>query len=273
MPAGGFDTGDRLAESVLMIRPHFPIAMLGFFLLVVVGCSSSDNSRQNQNQPPVIVVQAPPETRSQPASNAAQNYPGLAWQTPNTTNQAGQSDSEEGSDNPDAEPYDVVALLREFDPELTDSPKDQKSKMAFDDILSAHAVADDTYLYGRILTRAPMRGDDVREVRFWIEQDDGKKMATVELKIGSRGSPCELSNVKNPDTQVVVNRCFWVGNAIDFRIPLDKIPSIIDTAATFHVSGFQTCCEDTDRNLPYDELEGAQGVWRVPGVAAEVETK
>jgi len=145
--------------------------------------------------------------------------------------------------------------------------------MAFDDILSAHAVADDTYLYGRIVTRAPMRGDDVREVRFWIEQDSGNKMATVELKIGSRGSPCELSNAKKPDSQTVVNRCFWIGNAIDFRVPLDKIPSVIDTKSTFHVSGFQTCCEDTERNKPYDELNGAQGVWRVPGVAAEVETK
>jgi hypothetical protein len=242
-------------------------------LLLVTGCSSSDNSRQNQNQPPVIVVQAPPETRSQLAPSADSSYPGLAWQTPKTSNQEGNSPDGGASDNPDAEPYDVVSLLREFDPELTDAPKDQTSGMAFDDILSAHAVADDTYLYGRIVTRAPMRGDDVREVRFWVEQDDGKNMATVELKIGSRGSPCEISNSKKPDTQAVVNRCFWIGNAIDFRIPLDKIPSNIDTKASFHVSGFQTCCEDTGRNKPFDELNGAQGVWRVPGVAAEVETK
>ncbi len=262
-----------MEESVPMIHPHFPFPILGFLLLLAAGCSSSDNSRQGQNQPPVIVVQAPPETRSQPAPTADSNYPGLAWQTPKANNPNAEAPNGGASDNPDAEPYDVVALLREFDPELADAPKDQKSEMAFDDILSAHAVADDTYLYGRILTRAPMRGDDVREVRFWIEQDDGKKMATVELKIGSRGSPCELSNAKKPESQAVVNRCFWIGNAIDFRIPLDKVPSIIDTKSTFHVSGFQTCCQDAERNKPYDELNGAQGVWRVPGVAAEVETK
>jgi hypothetical protein len=215
------------------------------------------------------VVQAPPETRSQPSSSAGSSYPGLAWQTPTVNNPAAAAAAEGPSDNPDAEPYDVVSLLREFDPELTDRPKDQRGDLAFDDILSAHAVADDTYLYGRIVTRAPMQGEDVREVRFWIEQDDGKKMATVELKIGSRGSPCELSDAKKPETQLVVNRCFWIGNAIDFRIPLEKVPSIIDTKTPFHVSGFQTCCEDTERNKPYDELEGAQGVWRVPGVATE----
>lgn len=269
MAAGGFDTGERMAEAVPMIRPRLGLLALASLLLSLGACSSGGGSRQDQNQPPVIVVQAPPETRSQPLAGSDSNYPGLAWQTPKANNPG----AEGPSNNPDAEPYDVVALLREFDPELTDSPKDQRGELAFDDILSAHAVADDTYLYGRVVTRAPMRGDDVREVRFWIEQDDGKKMATVELKIGSRGSPCELSDVKKPETQSVVNRCFWIGNAIDFRIPLDKVPSIIDTAAPFHVSGFQTCCEDAERNKPYDELEGAQGVWRVPGVAAEVETK
>jgi hypothetical protein len=262
-----------MAEAVLMIRHSFCLLALASLVLFLGACSSGGGSRQDQNQPAVIVVQAPPETRSQSPWPPESNYPGLAWQTPRAATPLGGSGEAGAADNPDAEPYDVVALLREFDPELTDSPKDQKGEMAFDDILSAHAVADDTYLYGRIVTRAPMRGDDVREVRFWIEQDNGKKMVTVELKIGSRGSPCELSDVKKPDTQNVVARCFWIGNAIDFRIPLDKVPSIIDTAAPFHVSGFQTCCQDNERNKPYDELEGAQGVWRVPGIATEVETK
>ena len=255
-----------------MIRLHLSLLTLASLILSLTACSTGGNSRQDQNQPPVIVVQAPPETRNQTAGSSDNSYPGLAWQTPAANTSAART-AGEASNNPDAEPYDVVALLREFDPELTDAPKDQKSEMAFDDILSAHAVADNTYLYGRLVTRAPMRGDDVREVRFWIEQDSGKKMVTVELKIGSRGSPCELSDSKKPDTQNVVNRCFWIGNAIDFRIPLNQVPSIIDTKAPFHVSGFQTCCQDSERNKPYDELEGAQGVWRVPGVATEVETK
>ena len=261
-----------MEDSVRMIDLRLPSFLLLIIANLLAACGGSGSNEPAQ--PPVIVVQAPPETAPAQAGSTDPAYPGLAWQTPKTnpSSAAGAAGADNKS-NPDAEPYDVVALLREFDPELTDAPKDQLGEGAFDDILSAHAVADDTYLYGRLVTRAPMQGEDIREVRFWIEQDDGKKMATVELKIGTRGSPCELSDVKNPEAQSTVNRCFWIGNAIDFRIPLSSVPKNINTKEPFHVSGFQTCCKDSERSQPYDELEGAQGVWRVPGVASEVETK
>ena len=236
-------------------------------------CSSGSGSKSEQDKPPVIVVQAPPETSNSQAQPSDSTYPGLAWQTPESKAGPGAEGGDSSETNPMAEPYDVVALLREFDAELTDAPKDQKGEAGFDDILSALAVADDSFLYGRLVTRAPMQGDGVREIRFWIEQDDGKKMVTVELKVGSSENPCELSDTNKPESQTVVPGCFWMGNAIDFRIPLSEVPDLIDTKAPFHVSGFQTCCLDTERNNPYDELEGAQGVWRVPGVASEVETK
>ena len=222
--------------------------------LVLVGCSGSGEEGDNpQAQPPVIVVQAPPDS-------VGETYAGGAWQTPSGTpapTEAGVTDSE---------PYAMVALLREFDPHLTDAPKDQQGEAATDDLLSALAVMDDTYLYGRMLTRAPMAGEDVREARFWLEQ--GGNMVTVEVKVGSTERPCELSDIKTPEAERVVSKCFWVGNALDFRIPLEMIPPSIDTAQPWWVSGFQICCSDAERNKPYDEIEGAQEVWRVPQQAA-----
>ena len=260
-----------MAESVFMSRSIFALIVV----LILPACSSDGSRSQEQRKPPVVVVKAPPEGSDSGSQTTDATYPGLAWQTPKSEKpvEGASPSGEAAAQGTETEPYDVVAMLREFDPELTDAPKDQTSDTAFDDLLSAHAVTDDNFLYGRIVTRAPMQGDNVREIRFWIEQDDGKKMATVEIKIGSQESPCELSDTKSPETQNVVTGCFWLGNAIDFRIPLDKVPSVIDTKAPFHVSGFQTCCEDEARNNPFDELEGAQGVWRVPGVASEVETK
>ncbi|MEE2830682.1 MAG: hypothetical protein VX498_15960 [Myxococcota bacterium] len=255
-----------MTQSLPMQMPSLGTLGLASLVLVFTGCTTGDSPSSGQAQPPVIVVQAPPETTTISGAAEDPEYPGLAWKAPtNPDAEAGEAP------NQDTEPYDVVALLREFDPQLTDAPKDQKSETAFDDILSAFAVMDEAYLYGRLLTRAPMQGDDAREVRFWLEQ--GKQMATVEVKVGTRGSPCELSDANKSDAQNVVPQCFWTGNALDFRIPLDKIPDIIDTEKPFWASGFQTCCQDPERNKPYDELKGAQEIWRVPGMASEVETK
>lgn len=218
--------------------------------LLLAGCPGGDGEGDNpQAQPPVIVVQAPPDS-------VGETYAGGAWQTP------GSTPTTEASSDGNSEPYAMVALLREFDPHLTDAPKDQQGEAATDDLLSALAVMDDTFLYGRMLTRTPMTGDDARETRFWLEQDGN--MVTVEVKVGSTDRPCELSDIKLPETEKVVPRCFWVGNALDFRIPLEVIPPSIDTTRPWWVSGFQTCCSDAERNKPYDEIEGAQEVWRVP---------
>ena len=232
--------------------------LLGCFVLALLlaGCSGGGEDRGNpQAQPPVIVVQAQPDPMGE-------TYAGGAWQT-----MAGGRSVEVagGSDN---EPYTMVALLREFDPHLTDAPKDQQGEAPTDDLLSALAVMNETYLYGRMLTRAPMTGEEARETRFWLEQDGN--MVTVEVKVGTMGRPCELSDVKLPETEKVVPECFWVGNALDFRIPLEMIPPSIDTAQPYWVSGFQTCCSDAERDKPYDEIEGAQEVWRVAGAGGGV---
>ena len=41
--------------------------------------------------------------------------------------------------------------------------------------------------------------------------------------------------------------------------------------APFHVSGFQTCCVDEERTQEFDSIDAAQEVWRVPGLADELE--
>jgi hypothetical protein len=140
-----------------------------------------------------------------------------------------------------------------------------------DDLLSAFVVMDAKYLYGRMTSRAPMTAEAAREVRFWLEQEPS--MVTVEVKVGTTGRPCELGDVESSEVQKVVLNCFWTGTALDFRIPLDAIPAIIDTTKPYWVSGFQSCCSDEGRNNPYDSIAGAQEVWRVSGLAAEVDVK
>ena len=83
----------------------------------------------------------------------------------------------------------------------------------------------------------------------------------------SRGRPCEIAHVKSPDAQKVVKGCFWLGNALDFRLPLDAFPASIDVTKPMWVSGFQTCCSDPERNKFLDEIDKAQEVWRITGEA------
>ncbi len=230
-------------------------------LLLLSGCSGSgEPAPEPQGQPPVIVVQAPPDT--EPGTETA--YDEMAWQAMGQGSAGGQADA------PQSEPYEMVALLREFDPVLTDAPKDAASELPSDDLLSAFVVMDDTNLYGRILGRASFANEGAHETRFWIEQ--GGNMVTVEVKVPSEESACELSDIKAPETQKAVPGCYFLGNALDFRFPLAAIPPIIDVSKPYWVSGFQTCCSDEARNEPYDEIEGAQEVWRVPGTAADVDT-
>lgn len=268
---GPFDTRSPIADPWPMQRVRPLLLPLGVLVLGFgAACEAPTDKASRQAQPPVIVVQAPPE---QPATEggaaagsegATTGYAGLTWQAVNHNEPSANPD-------PNSEPYDVVALLREFDPQLTDPPNDAQGDGGHDDLLSALAVMDAEYLYARVVTRSPMKGDDVREVRFWIEQ--APSMATVEVKVGTQDRPCELSDVKAADQQSIVPKCFWAGNALDVRIPLKDVPASIDTTKHFWVSGFQTCCTDAERNTPYDAAEGAQEVWRVAGLASEVETK
>lgn len=222
--------------------------------LLLPACGGDSDKRQ---PPPVITLEQPSDGSAPPAPS---QYAGAAWE------QAGASAAAAAVSG---EPAEVVALLREFEAELTDPPKDAQGDNGYDDLLAAHVVIDARYFYGRILTREPMSvaRDAVRELRFWLEQDG--EMVTVEVKVGTEGSPCEL--LGGGDEANVVEGCFWLGNAIDLRIPLDSIPKSIDVSKPFWASGFQTCCSDAARDTPYDELAEAQEVWRVPGLAVEQE--
>lgn len=211
--------------------------------LVLAGCPADSADPRATAEPPTPTVSVqPPE--------ASQATPYAPWQA---------------APNPDQEPADVLALLREYDPQMTDSPpRDQKGDKATDDLDWALAVADSTHLYARVFTREPMRPDAGREIRFWIDQ--GKPLATVEVKVGSVGRPCEVSSTANPEAQQVINDCFWHGTALDLRFPLSALPPELNTTQPFWVSGFEACCEDDARSVPLDKIEAAQEVWRV-GVA------
>lgn len=210
----------------------------------------------------MIVVQPPSDTAGGGGAptTTGSDYAGKAWE------QAAATEAESVS----GEPNDVIALLREFEAELVDPPGDATGKNGFDDLLSALVAVDARYLYARVLTQEAMtlNGDKVRDLRFWLEQ--AGKMVTIEVKVGSVGAPCELIDAAGAgDDAKIVEGCYWLGNAVDIRIPLDAIPATINVANPFWASGFQTCCADEARNEPYDSLEAAQEVWRVPGLASE----
>lgn len=245
-----------ILKSVRMLRPVVTVLSA---LLLLTACGGGEAPAPT-TAPPVIVVQPPSDTAGggNAPSTSGSDYAGQAWEAA-----AGSDGAATG------EPDDVVALLREFEAELTDPPGDAGAN-GYDDLLSALVVVDARYLYARVLTQEPMsiKEDKVRELRFWLEQ--GGKMVTIEVKVGSQGSPCEVLDAAGAgDDAKVVNDCYWLGNAVDVRIPLDAIPATINVANPFWASGFQTCCSDEARNNPYDALEAAQEVWRVPGLAAE----
>ncbi|MCO4770993.1 MAG: hypothetical protein KDA24_13245 [Deltaproteobacteria bacterium] len=228
---------------------------------LLIGCGGSGSS--TSKAPPVIVLEQPGGAAQPGGSDASPaDYAGVAWEQAGVRAEAAVASGE---------PAEVVALLREFEPILNDPPKDAVGENAWDDLLSALVAMDARYLYARILTSEPMSvaNDKVREMRFWLEQ--GGQMVTIEVKVGSMDAPCEVIP-SGTDEAKVVNNCFWLGNAIDLRIPLDSLPKSLDVSKPFWASGFQTCCTDPSRDTPYDELAEAQEVWRVPGLAEEQES-
>jgi len=234
-----------------------PFALAFTSLLIGCGGGTSPTSKA----PPVIVLEQPAGS-AQKGDGSKDDYAGVAWEQAGVRAEAAVASGE---------PADVVALLREFEPTLADPPKDSVGENGWDDLLSALVAMDARYLYGRVLTREPMNiaTDKVRELRFWLEQ--GGQMVTIEVKVGSMDAPCEVL-ASGSDEAEVVKDCFWLGNAVDLRIPLDAIPKTIDVSKPYWASGFQTCCTDESRDTPFDELSDAQEVWRVPGLAAERES-
>ncbi len=247
-----------MLKSVRMPRASIPFLLA---LLLLPACGGGEPGAPT-TAPPVIVVQPPSDSAGGGGAptTTGSDYAGMAWE------QAGAAPAQAEGGEPDS----VVLLLREFEAELTDAPGDAKGSNGFDDLLSALVAVDARYLYARVLTQEAMTlsGDKVRELRFWLEQ--AGKMVTVEVKVGSQEAPCELLDAASAnDEATIVKGCFWLGNAIDIRIPLDAIPATINVANPFWASGFQTCCADEARNEPFDTLEAAQEVWRVPGLASE----
>ncbi len=157
---------------------------------------------------------------------------------------------------------DMIYNLGGFDPVVQDAPNDQKGKAASTDLRSAHAVIDKERMYVRVALREELPEDPPAEIRFWLEQD-AKPLVTVEVKLGSKNSPCELSAVDAAEQETAVENCYFSGNPLDLSFPLSAIPAVLKVDAPFHVSGFQTCCMDEQRNDPFDEITGAQEVFRV----------
>jgi hypothetical protein len=226
---------------------------------LLFGCGGG--SAPSSKASPVIVLEQPGGGADGAVADGA-DYAGVAWEQAGVRAEAAVASGE---------PAEVVSLLREFEAVLTDPPKDAAGDNGWDDLLSALVAMDARYLYARILTREPMSvaSDKVRELRFWLEQ--GGQMTTIEVKVGSMDAPCEVLP-SGADEAKIVNDCFWLGNAVDLRIPLDALPPTLDVSKPYWASGFQTCCSDEARDTPYDELADAQEVWRVSGLAAEVES-
>jgi len=228
--------------------------------LALAGCGGSDSAKP----PPVIVLEDPEGAVAPAPAATAADYAGVAWEQAGVRAEAAVASGE---------PAELVALLREYEPTLTDPPMDAQGDNGWDDLTSALVTMDTTNLYGRVRTRDPMSvaNDTVRELRFWLEQDG--KMVTVEVKVGGMDSPCE---VLLPDTAEakLVNDCHWVGRAVDLRIPLSTFAPAIDVTKPYWASGFQTCCVDAERSTAYDEIAEAQEVWRIPaGVETGAEPK
>jgi hypothetical protein len=250
-----------MSDSSFMLAPSRVLTAAAVLLLV--GCPPNDEGTK-KDQAPQIVVQASNPGGAPTVTTGAAAPPGAskaAYAGANWQNQGKATD----------EPFEVQQLLREFDPQMVDAPNDQAGDAGYTDLISAFAVLDARYLYARVVPREPMRRDQTAELRFWLEQ--APIMTTVEVKIGTREKLCELSVVDKEGTERSATECFWLGNAIDIRIPRDSVPPGIDMRKPFHVSGFETCCADEARTKPFDQIEQAQEVWRVPGLADELESK
>ncbi len=225
---------------LLLRRPLFA-AGVALAVIAMIGCPPAPRD-EAPTQAPVILpaaTPAPVAVASTPAPVAAPTVVGAPEKS-----------------------EDMVYNLGGFDPVLEDAPNDQKGKEPSTDLRSAHAVIDKTRMYVRLALRDKLPEDPAAEIRFWLEQAE-TPLVTVEVKLGTRGNPCELSTTAEPIVEKAVESCFFRGNPLDLSFPLTAIPDVLKVDEPFHVSGFQTCCMDEDRNDPFDEIVGAQEVFRV----------
>lgn len=156
-----------------------------------------------------------------------------------------------------------LTLMDGYDPLLKDTTGDALGGAApTHDLVSAFAVATTKSLLLRVQSAQPMTLDSRTDVRLWVEQ--GEKLLTVEAKPDHPDRICEMTPIGKSEGDELVG-CLELGKTLDIRIPLDRLPRWLDPAEAFFVSGVSTCCTDEGREIPYDEIEGAQQVWVFDG--------
>ena len=159
-----------------------------------------------------------------------------------------------------------LAIMDGYEPELLDGTGDvREDGAATHDLVSAYAVASDQSLMLRIASAEPMTKESLTDVRLWIEQ--GERQLTLEAKPDHPGNICELTPIGKVDGEEVPD-CVRLGDNLDIRIPLGRLPGWLDPTKEFHISGVSTCCADEAREVPYDEIDGAQQVWILPGAVS-----
>jgi hypothetical protein len=209
------------------------ILVFGFFAM---GCPTSTDSggTSGETVTPVVVLPAPVE--------------------------AAEDELDEGLD-------DETQIMNGYEPELKDASGDVATGVdpAFD-LVSAYAVATDENLLLRIASAEPMAVDHLTDVRLWIEQED--KLFTLEAKPDHPDSICELTAVGGSEGEELP-ACVEMGDNLDIRIPLKRLPSWLNTREAFFVSGVSTCCSDEGREKPFDEIQGAQQVWMFEGEVSD----
>jgi len=156
----------------------------------------------------------------------------------------------------------VDEALANWEPMLTDEVGDAVGGDAAYDIHTVVLAATQDDVLVRFKMGGIMPPDNVRDMRFWLEQEG--RFLTVETKSKSADARCTLVESGKAE-QAHVEECFRRSDAtVDIAIPRAKVPKVIDLAGDFWISGPQVCCVDDARTEPIDRLDASQVVWRVP---------
>jgi len=156
----------------------------------------------------------------------------------------------------------VRRTLDAWKPSLLDETGDAADEVQAHDIRSAVLVVTQDEVLIRYELGAEMKGNDKRDLRFWLEQKDN--FLSVEAKTDSMNNACSIV-VAGGSAPASLGSCFNAsGKNIDISIPRSEIPSIIDPKKDFWLSRPQVCCMDAERTEPIDELDASQVAWRPP---------
>ncbi len=154
---------------------------------------------------------------------------------------------------------EVRAILDGYEAVLQDPTGDAKGDAGPPfDLTAAVAVASKDDLLIRITSAQPMTLSNATDIRLWLEQDG--KMLTIEGKPDHPQRICELTPVGGSESQEV-EACLHLDAHFDVRIPGKHLPDWLDRNKPYFISGVSTCCQDAEREKPFDEIDGAQEVW------------